>query len=331
MLRIPLECIGRLKLSKDAVVFAPVVGPDGIFCGNRDEVLHKIARRSLKPAWGIPAEGFSPFFAFNKLAILNNLRDGTLRAVSSDTGADVWFCKPGGRQGFLRETTLVEVGSGVRTLDLCTGRMTEPLELPGHFQLQPMALCQDALIAEVTDQSSILAINIRSLGIVWERGLLREFQDRLGLDRDNCALAVTCGGKQWFIATLPGGLFGVSLDEGNVLWHTPISVPYYWPNVHEGRIYVLTSYPARFVCLDQETGGIIYDRPQQEAALYKITKGTIDDGYIAYGVGRLLLVFRLEDGELVWKYEHDDNVYMPVIADDRIFVTTGNGTLLVFE
>ena len=45
----------------------------------------------------------------------------------------------------------------------------------------------------------------------------------------------------------------------------------------------------------------------------------------------LMAAFRLTDGELVWSYEHRDQLFSPVFEDNRLYATCADGTLVVFE
>jgi outer membrane protein assembly factor BamB len=45
----------------------------------------------------------------------------------------------------------------------------------------------------------------------------------------------------------------------------------------------------------------------------------------------LMALFRLSDGELAWQHEYGDRLYSPVADDNRVYVTSASGDLVMFE
>jgi outer membrane protein assembly factor BamB len=158
---------------------------------------------------------------------------------------------------------------------------------------------------------------------------------RYGVPESTIGVRFGSAGPGRFWATCGGATFGCSLEDGRILWHAPIAVPSYVPTYHEGRIYLLSSgygEPARFICLDAETGAVVYDVRHQLEWRDKPTVGTLWGECIAYGTraGQIVL-FRLANGSLACSHLYKDEVYQPVADEDRLLVTAADGNLLVFE
>jgi outer membrane protein assembly factor BamB len=144
----------------------------------------------------------------------------------------------------------------------------------------------------------------------------------------------------------------------------PVNVPYYSPQVRDGRIYVWTTAPVtatrkttfdvatgevtreasaavagenRLVIVDEETGMILVDRPMapygpEFEAHQEPKRGTLCKNHIVFTTKTgLIAVFRLSDGALVWKTTYEDELMYPVFDENRLYVACANGSLVVFE
>ncbi len=91
------------------------------------------------------------------------------------------------------------------------------------------------------------------------------------------------------------------------------------------------------MALDETTGEVVFRTPLAKyggdfAIHQNAVVGRPSGGYLPFGTrSGLLALFRLSDGELVGSYKHKTQVYWPVLAGQRLFVTAADGTLLVFE
>lgn len=44
-----------------------------------------------------------------------------------------------------------------------------------------------------------------------------------------------------------------------------------------------------------------------------------------------MVLFRITDGEIVWQHEYSDRLFSPVVDDNRVYVASAEGNILVFD
>jgi outer membrane protein assembly factor BamB len=161
--------------------------------------------------------------------------------------------------------------------------------------------------------------------------MLVEMKEQFGVEHEERAVGFVEGSlPNHLVLTRTGSVFGCSLSDGELLWHAPVDVPYFWPNVHDGRIYVFC--PPRFIAIDEASGVVLYDvtHPELERALFPKT-GTVYEDKITFATeSGHLPVFDLRDGRLVWSHVRKASLGRTAEADGRLLVTTDRGELLVF-
>jgi hypothetical protein len=140
-----------------------------------------------------------------------------------------------------------------------------------------------------------------------------------------------------FVAISGAHTFGGSVEDGAIRWHAAAYTADSRPTVADGRVYFTRG--DRTVCLDEETGAIVWDAQPPElcgsparGAAYREKAGTLYRNRIAfvYESGHLA-VFSLEDGSLVSFYMARSPLWCSGEADGRLLVTTDEAELLVFD
>lgn len=127
-------------------------------------------------------------------------------------------------------------------------------------------------------------------------------------------------------------MLGCSFEDGRILWKAAVNVPYYWPLVENGAIYVLDW--KRFVVIDEATGALRCDRsyPQLQG-MYDVKRGSLIGGLVVFvGQSGHVAGFDVTSGELVF-LEHHPNVefWGSAVADGRLLVSGTDGNLWVYE
>ncbi len=315
----------------------PVVGPDAIYVSDPEGDTIKVDRKSLDLVWRIkfPRKFEAGFICGDGLVFVRGFNTDEIGVLRADSGDLVWTRgKVGGGADFWRGKLLTTVpqseGGGLKVVDPATGEVIDWIPLPGRIGTK--GRCGDLLLFTLFEGQDDLvrALDLRERRYVWERDLLSEMKARGNLEEENPTISFVPGSEGRFVATAGGATFGCSLGDGKILWHAPVPVPYYWPNVHEGRVYVLLY--GRFFAIDETTGEIVYEthHPELKEVLY-MKAGTVYGGKLAIPTeSGHLPVFDLSNGRLASLDKYDATLWRTAEADGRLLVTTGEGKLLVF-
>ena len=167
--------------------------------------------------------------------------------------------------------------------------------------------------------------------LLWERNLRDEILAAYDVKMPDPLPSFVCGSPGRFVVACGRSTLGCSLESGRVLWHAPVWVTYYSPNVYEGRVYV--AHMDRSIAIDEATGEVLYDVSHPElrgAVLWR--PGTVYGETIAYANEQgLVAIFDRRDGSLVEIHKYKAPLWGTAEADGRLLVSTGDGKLLVFE
>lgn len=330
----------RIKVSRPTVLWPPVVTADGIYVGSEDEDILKLDRSSLETVWRVPAEGFRVGASFGTAMLLYS-DTGECRLLRA-SGEVAWTLDVGGANCTIWRDRLLIVDGGLRLADMESGQIVERIEMPGApCDLASIPAGTDVLAFQVGEQGELYrAYDLVDRRVLWEANLIQELKAQYGVKWDSPTLALACGSEGRLVGTRGKSIFGLSLEDGHVLWHAGFWVPYYWPAVHSGRVYAWArgeDSSNHLVCLEEATGHVVYDIPLNEyggdfALPQQPSQGAIGGEYIAFATrAGLFAVFWLTDGNLAGSYRYKTTLVRPVSADRRFFVTTDDGSLLVFE
>ncbi len=321
----------RIDVARQGEILAgPLVSSDGVFVGAKDDVTVRLDRRSLKPVWKVESDKYRIAALVNDELMtvggkpgggVRSTRDGKLlwSAPSRFFGAGVW-----------RNYVDIDGGAGLELRDPRTGDLARTITVAGGSD-HPGTTCGDLWILP-TGTPYVKGISLVSGELVWQRELVSEMAPHVSEAERQNAVTITPGSLEGvFVVRHGDATFGCSLKDGSIVWHAPVAVPYYWPNVAAGRVYVLLF--DRFIAVDEATGRILYDVTHSELdSAYRAKAGTIYRDRLAIpNESGHLAVFNLADGALVSLHEDKLPLWRTAEADGRLFVTTGDGKLLVFD
>lgn len=252
----------------------------------------------------------------------------------------------------------------VATFDAYTGKMLDSVACP--VPSYPKLVLEDEGVVMVGDQletDPVRAFDLRARRVLWERNIRAEIRGQYG-DQCERGIGFLCGGPGRLIAGSGRHVFGLSALNGELRWGVRLGIADREPEVKDGRLYAWatsgesarhvavldsslgqvthetvtpSSAENRFVILDEATGEILMDRPLAPYGApfrhFQEPRGTLCKNHIAFTTSDtgLLAVFRLSDGELVWQYEHPEELFRAVFDDNRLYVRCADGTLVVFE
>lgn len=315
-----------------------------VFAGFGQETIIAVEAKSLNVSWQTSAGGVEPDFVCEEVGILvaDHPRIRDYRGIDVVTGQPRWNVTAA-RWGALRWGTnlLVRLEDlGWATLRLDDGAVLETLPwLP--TAATPRAVVGETLVYGMREHAGVLgASGLRDGLRLWERDILAELSRQYDVEPERPFLSVVGDGSDVLVGRTTEGLFGFALASGDLLWHHPISVPYYRPDTREGRVYIWSrdgSYQSHFVCIDQREGAVIYDRLLASdhrflEGLHEPAPGTFADDQLAFATRKgLLASFSTTDGALRLIYRHRASLYPPVFSAGRLFAPSSDGSLLVFE
>jgi outer membrane protein assembly factor BamB len=194
----------------------------------------------------------------------------------------------------------------------------------------------DVVIYQAEKNTQVIAYDLSRQELLWKRPLRREIAARSGADEGTVVLRAV--EPDLFVAHITNRVVaGCSLADGSILWD--MAVPFQSPVVpYRDRVFVMLAQEGgrsspRLVCLDAATGARVYDVDQPElSAMDLASYGTVYEDWIGFGTrGGLVGLFRLADGDLAWSYRDKVPLYLPVMADGRLYVSADDGSLLIFE
>jgi outer membrane protein assembly factor BamB len=219
------------------------------------------------------------------------------------------------------------------------------------------------LLAEDGPTGRTFAIDLTARRVLWEVRLRAIFLERFG---DPCpgGLAFVASRPGFVVVKTRAHLVSVSLVDGSVRWGLPLSVPYIAPFARDGRIYVwsapddwtstrvtidvasgetlrerlgLDASDNHMVIVDEATGTIVVDRALSEYGPafrqpQKVHGGAMCRNHVVFtSSSGLMALFRLSDGELVWQHDLPDHLFSPVFEDNRLYLPTAGGDIVMFE
>jgi len=332
-----LSKVGLVSQGREGILSPPLVAADGVYIDEWYETAEvvKLHRQTLEAIWRVktregpgPGGGLSPLRMWSDDLILMGGQD-RIGMMEADSGRLRWAVSEASGPLVWNRRVVVKSKAAVLLIDGLTGATTDryPLAAKGAS-----TLCGDRLVVLPEDDDWISSLELGTGKVMWRRELLREMGDFARFDFKTNAIGLVAGSRPTSVVATRGPVvFGLSVEDGSIRWGAPVAVTYYWPNVHDGRIYVLLM--DHFVCLDEATGEIVYDvqHPQLAEAFLPQT-GTIYGAKIAFAMETgHLAVFDLTNGRLVWLYKHKLKLGRTAEVDGRLLATTDDGHLLVFE
>ncbi len=333
----------RVAIARGPVsIPAPVVAGDTVFVGARTHDILRLDLPGIEPTWRVPADGFAADYALGALLLLRG--PSGYRGMHF-SGERAWDLADGiggvtgwGRYG----DRLFSLNPGVFVADALTGRVTDHHEIAGGAIGGARLLGDTLLLSAGGGGGPTCAYSLSERRIAWERDLTSELRLLAGGGAPSDEPFYSFHGSPGrMVIRFASGLFGVSLSDGRVLWHAPLSFGGNPPVIVGQRIYGWTwgresLHEQHLMCLDEASGEVIYKVPLAkyggDLALYQdVVVGDPTQEHVAFGArSGLLCVFRLTDGSLVWSVKQKTQVYRPVIAGSRLLATTSDGHLLVF-
>jgi outer membrane protein assembly factor BamB len=320
----------KITVAREGEILAgPLVSSDGIFVGAKDHVTVRLDRRSLKSVWSVESDKYRIGQLINdELMTVGGKPGGGVRSTAD--GRLLWSAPTRFFGVGVWQRCVLLHGSDLELRDPAMGDLIRGIKVTGGYD-DPGTTSNDLWILS-TGSSHVKAINLVSGELVWERALLSEMAPYVSEAERHNAVTITHGSLAgMFIVRYGDATFGCSLTDGSVVWHAPVAVPYYWPNVEAGCVYVLLF--DRFIAIDEATGRILYDVKHPElGGAYRAKAGTLYKGRIAIpNESGHVAVFNVADGALVSLREDTLPLWRTAEADGRLFVTTGDGKLLVFD
>jgi outer membrane protein assembly factor BamB len=336
----------RIRVSRGPVFLPPVVVvADGIVVGDERRDILKIDTKTLRTLWKVRSNGFKPLRTTAGGIVLVSWQEGVWQVVDGNSGRSLWMLEAGTPEGSWWGDRALLGKNPIRVLDLNARKIVEQFEVPGGpFSLAvpigTVLLGEGMLARDMTGGDPIRAFDLIERRLLWSKDLISEAETLLGREGRIPLFTLVAGGEGRFLVTRNKTVLSYALIDATLLWHQPFEVPYYYPDVRDDRIYAWiyrADFASHLVALHEPTGRVIYDLPLARhggpfAEIQQPRQAGLGEEHIVFTTrSGLIAVFRLADGELVWSYEHDDEIYQPVVSGNRIYITASSGELLVFE
>ncbi len=288
--------------------------------------------------WRVPAEGFEVPSLTVEVLLVANATWTRGRGVSIEAG-NTLYTLSANSLWLWRNRWMLMSDEGLVLASAATGQTVEvraPLPVAPSDAGFPR-IDGELMLYQAKGNTEVVAYDLSRQELLWKRPLRREIAQRFGCD----VLMVTLRpmeAQHVFLAHVQSRVVvGCSLADGSILWD--MAVPFDSPVVpYHDRVYVMLAQEGRessprLVCLDAATGARVYDVLQRELnVMDSAGYGSVSEEYIGFGTqGGLVGLFRLADGDLAWSYRYKAPLYMPAMADDRLFVCADDGNLLIFE
>lgn len=356
MLRVHIGATARVG-RRESVPAIPVVTSSCVVTSDGAGAVVALEKSTLREMWRKEAAGREPRWAIGERVILVSSRGDD--ECWDERGTLLWARKLGLSTLRVGDELYTRVSpTRIARVELGSGQTLEELEVsPG----KPLALAGQRLVLK--HQNQVSAFDLVQRRVLWERDLVDDARVQYGIIEDSgSVLAVVPAEDDILVLRRGHWLLGASATDGRLLWAIPAHVPYYWPEVRDGRVWawvtgaraetlkmldvdtgviaVSRSKPVgqnRIVSLDAARGTSLYDRPlvSFDPALGEYQepqKGALGHANVLYATrSGLLLAFRLSDGELVFKHQHSSQLFSPVISGNHAYVTCANGTVVAFE
>ncbi len=346
-MRLPIRRIAALRTTRQRSVLPnPVLGPDGLYHADQISHLRKFDLETLAEIWKVKTGPVWIVRALEDVVVVTGYGVGV--GLSTADGTEIWRRPFANNRAEWAERVLLVSGNRIEVVDLRTGQQVDEYGLDAAVYLQ-RAFGDTALLAAAgtaehpRNRDPIGLFDLRTREWRWRRNLLGEIKERYGVESQNPAIGFVLGTEGRFVATYGGHTFGGSLEDGRILWCSPEDSRYAWPEVHGGRVFMLSSerkdfFVTHFVALDEATGETIYDVPMTDHSpplvkkLGRATQPLVLEGHLAYATeSGFLVAFRESDGRPVWHYRHKHELFRGLVAGRRAFVPSADGNILVFE
>jgi outer membrane protein assembly factor BamB len=339
----PLKLARRVRLKKGPVLLGtPQISANRIYLGwqqihrgvLRGEFV-RIDAEDCRIVWSKKYDAHKPVAPFLMFENVLLLIGPGIMAVDPLSGDELWSRNSAGVFPW-RDQLLTLDPHSVVILDPATGTVLDRMELPGKSWIHGFA--GDTLLYGIGEGLAVTAAyGLTERKLLWKRPLLEESVKDYKAPGESMTLA---GGTKAFVfAKANVGVFGCSMEDGHILWHQRAFVSSDVPIAINGRVYLLTEdfTPARqefpkFICFDELTGERIYETEHKEFRAYRPSRPSVCDDHIYFGSnGGFVFAFRLSDGELVWRHRTTGQTWQPTVFENRLYVTSDDGHLLVFE
>ena len=322
--------IKRVRVQKGPVHLGhPVLSSEAIYLGW--DRIYRIDAQELRTVWSRHHEGFAVSLVFGGVLFVGT--GLALMALDLVSGETLWSRPFVGSLSWRGQVMTFEPDYAL-IIDPLTGEALDRMETPGRSTVH--ALDKDLLYTKGQANDVAAAYELTERTILWERPLLEETKTEYDAPGEVMSLVA---GTRAIVLTKPDvGIFGCSKETGRILWYQKAFVSHYIPVVVDGRVYALTQgLPmrndfAKFLCFDELTGERIYQTEHRELLGARPSRGTVFNDHIAFGNrDGNVSVFRLSDGELVWSHRTRGETWQPAYGHNRLYVTSDDGHLLVFE
>jgi outer membrane protein assembly factor BamB len=327
---IKLRQTAAIRVARGPIVLdTPLVTPTAIFTGESNEFVVKLDKRTHKQAWKKKMMVWLRSAHGDNILVYAEETDET--QLWNGDGRVLWQ-RPGDEDAF-DGRLYFDTDGRLQIVDVLSGRIVDEFESPPGYP----HLLHDGILLRTNEKGPtdpVQAVDLAARSVRWEQNLIPAIQARLG---DPCPRGLS------FLATRPGHvvaksgahLVAVSLTDGSLGWGMPISAPY-GAHAKAGRIYVWSA-DNHLVIVDEDSGAIVVDRALSEygstfSRVQEAYGATICRNHILFTTSSgLMALFRLSDGALVWQHEHGDYLFSPVVDDRRVYVTSAEGNLIVFD
>jgi hypothetical protein len=347
----------RARLSKGRTVFsAPIVGARQVCTRDGTEGVWALTKNPLEVIWHRQVR-WSDVQAVLADRVVLSPEDGC-EAVDW-SGAVLWR-----REGRAHCVTgsdgrLFEVRDGV--LSVIDVREGTGKVLGSPIDGRPAVALRRVLLLVHKGGVVASAFDLEAERVVWTRDFAAGVREISGAETQSRVLlfsSATAADRIVFSHT--DHVYGACVDDGSILWRTQVTVPKRALGVQDGRVFVWStsspvrmttfdlstgdivremgpSAPNRLVVLDERNGDILIDRDLAEdgpefASQQMPSVPALGRRHVVFATDAgLIAVFRLSDGELVWKHRLPDQAWSQTVDGNEIYVPCADGTLLVFE
>ena len=336
--------VRKTKIAEDDIVLTadPIVSASSVYIGDSEGEIVRIDPPFDRVAWQVPADGFYPQPGVCKGLLLLISIDGGLRALDASSGRVVWTVGEEEMPWALVGERLLAFREEIEVGDVLTGKRVDRWSVEGAGGSLGLVgnTAQTLVLSDAAGEDPMRGFLLERKTVIWQRDLMADLLSRASDPPrpGHFALYGSTSGRA--IVDCGRTLFALSMADGEILWHHDWWIASRRPVLDGERLYFWARTPdsgaVRFVCLDEATGEIIYDRPLEPLGeVFRgqdTTPGFIAGDHIAFGgQAGLIAVFRLVDGELTWLYQQRSGIDYPMILGDHLVALALGRKLLVFE
>lgn len=201
----------------------------------------------------------------------------------------------------------------------------EGFNIAGHAGLEAV----DGKIVTGLSDGTVVALDSSDGRLVWERDTSLDLQGEQKLRFSDVDTTPVRFEKQLLVASFSGGLYGLSVTSGAVLWRDA-ELTGVTAMARSGRWLVLSSADKGLFCVDLEQRRVRWRRVFERGALGqpRISARTV---FVGESEGAFMAL-KLESGEEVSRLEFGNGFTAPAtVARGRGFVVSNGGTLFAFD